>query len=205
MINSHRRAIASIVGALLLIGTVSACTSTPSSSVSAPSSQLSFPEQLKAARAEATSDFERKVLDSAIKTGSISAADYEQAVSVYLKCTSAAGVTIDAIKQPNGIYKWVPQGVTDLNKYGEVTNKCADGTTMRIEGLYKLQVANPNMLSSDEAVVECFHKNNVGPKGYDAKQFDKDFANQFAGSAINVKSDLAQMCLNSLGYAVGTN
>lgn len=201
---STRRA-ALAIGALLLAASLSACTSTPTSSVSGPSSQLSFPELLKADRAEATSDFERGVLDRAISTRTIAAADYEEAVSRYLDCAKAASITIDVIKQPNGIYKWVPKNVSDLDKYGEVTNKCADGTTMRIEGLYKLQVANPNMLSSDEAAAECFQKNNVAPKGYDAAQFNKDFADKFAHSDVDVRSDLAQMCLNSLGFSVGTN
>ncbi len=200
---SYRRPVSligvAVLSCLLLVG----CTSTPTSTVQNPTSQDSFPELLQAAADEATSDFEKDVLDRAVENGKIAAADYEEAVSKYLTCVQDAGIDLDATMQPNGIYAWTPNNVTDLDKYGEVTNDCADGTVMRIEGLYKLQVANPDMLPNDEAAVQCLQENDVAPAGYDVKQFDEDLEAGFDGSGIDTDDDLVQMCLNSLGFAVG--
>lgn len=179
------------------------CSATPTSSVEEPSNRGSLPELLQSSLSEASSGFEKDVLERAIKTGEIAAADYEEAVSKYLTCVTGDGVDLDAVMQPNGIYKWKPNNVSDLDSYGEITNRCADGTVMRIEGLYKLQVVNPGMLPNNEAVVKCLSDNGVAPNGYDATQFDKDVENGFSDTPLDVKNDLTVMCLNSLGYSVG--
>lgn len=86
-------------------------------------------------------DFERDVLNRAVKTGRIDPADYEAAHDKYLECMANAGYDEHDTKMPDGLYKssetmdpnidskqWFKQSVT-----------CSDHTTGIIEGLFRDQ------------------------------------------------------------------
>jgi len=161
-------------------------------------------EQFQLGLPEATSDFERDVLTRASSTGAIAPGDYEEAVTRYLQCTSAAGYTIDTEKQANGIYRWLPQNIDDahLQAYIDDTTACARGTTMIIEGLYKVQVANPDGLDQASAMARCLITYDVVDASYTSADFTKDFGENFAHAPYTVKDPNVIMCLTSLGFAV---
>ncbi|MDR0284258.1 MAG: hypothetical protein LBI33_05120 [Propionibacteriaceae bacterium] len=152
----------------------------------------------------AASDFERDVLGRAVSTGAIAPEDYEEAVSRYLSCTKSAGLVIDTVKQLNGIYQWLPQGVTDANfqDYMDKTTRCAEGTTMAIEGLYKVQVANPEGLDAATAAAQCLVKYGVVEALYSGDDFTKDLDDNFAHAEYKVTDPNVTMCLASLGFAI---
>ena len=200
----------SVVVLLLLIITAG-CTASPK--VIAPGS-LDDPgrgggwlqQQFVFAAEVATSDFERDVLKRAASTGAIAADDYEEAVSRYLRCAAAAGWEIDAVKQANGVYRWLPQNVTaaKLKMYGEDTNRCAEGTVMNIEGLYKVQVVNPDGSDTPTAVTSCFQEHAVAPASYTAKDFTRDYAENFEHAPYVLSDPNVVMCLTSLGFTVSS-
>lgn len=150
----------------------------------------------------ATSEFERDVLDRAKERGSIAAADYEEAVSRYLECAGAAGHAIDTVKQPNGIYRWLPRESVDEDAYLDDTYRCAEGTTMIIEALYKLQVMNPDGLDIGTAAVRCLRENGLVDEAYGLEDFNDDAAEGFSGTPFDASGELAVMCLTSLGFGV---
>jgi len=194
------------MGAVVLIALASTGCSSPVAGPIDPSGMGPgwLQEQFHLDLNEATSDFERDVLTRAISTGAIEPADYEEAVSRYLQCTSAAGYTIDTEKQSNGIYRWLPRNIDDahLQAYIDDTTACARGTTMIIEGLYKVQVANPDGLDQASAMARCLITYDVVDASYTAADFTKDFGENFAHAPYTVKDPTVIICLTSLGFAV---
>lgn len=197
---SAARAVSAAATSLLAFGALVGCTS--GQEVQEAPGGVSFAEQLEIERDGATSDFEREVLDRAVETGEIAAADYEEAVSRYLECTTAAGYTIETIKQPNGIYRWQPINVTDDQAYLDDTYVCAEGTTMIIEALYKLQVVNPDGLDLASAAIACLVENGVVDGSYTVEEFNQDAPDGFEDAPFDATDQLAVMCLTSLGFGI---
>lgn len=167
-----------------------------------PAGSRTFAEALEAEAASATSNFEREVLSRAAESGAIAAADYEEAVSRYLACTADAGYVIDAQKLPNGIYRWIPQDITDDVAYLDDTYACAEGTTMILEALYKLQVTNPDGKDLGTVAIECLRDNGVVDGSYTLEDFNADVPGGFADAPFDGTSEAATMCLTSLGLGV---
>lgn len=167
-------------------------------------------EQFKDARGRAQSDFEREVLDRAIKTGKIEPADYEQAFSRYRQCAQDAGLKEKYTKQPNGIYKVDPPAdlganEKDVNGYMDVMADCAGKAGLiRIEALYRTQVDNPDLIADRRVlVVQCLVK-----AGLVAADYTPDKLTTFLRSDMKKNPDFdpmhaeAQKCLTAGGMAV---
>lgn len=167
-----------------------------------PAGARTFAEALEVEAASATSDFEREVLARATESGAIAPADYEEAVSRYLACSADAGHVIDVQKLPNGIYRWIPQDVTDGAAYLDDTYACAEGTTMVLEALYKLQVMNPDGKDLGTVAIECLRDHGVVDGSYMLEDFNTDAPGGFAGAPFDGTSEAATMCLTSLGFGV---
>ncbi|MBN9374871.1 MAG: hypothetical protein J0I40_05670 [Cellulomonas sp.] len=186
--------------ALALLMATAGCASAQSAPV--PTSGPSFADELRLARDAVTTDFERDVLDRAIASGSISDADYAEAVARYLDCTSRKGYTIDAVKLSNGIYRWQPQNVTNDQAYLNDTYVCAQGTVMVIESLYRMQVVNPDGLDPAHAAVRCLTKYDIVDDTYTVDDFNHDADDGFAHAPFDATGDMAAMCLTSLGFEI---
>ncbi len=151
-----------------------------------------------------TSDFEKVVFERALSAGSISPEDYEEAVARYLQCSGDAGYEIRAVRQANGIYQWLPQGLDEsrMQGYMDATTRCAEGTTMAIEAVYKMQVANPTGADQPTAVVGCLRTYGVTDATYQPEDFVRDLEEGFENAPYTVEDGNVVMCLTSLGFAV---
>jgi len=67
------------------------------------------------------------------------------------------------------------------------TTVCATGTTRIIEGLYKVQVANPDGLDQASAVARCLITYDVVDASYTSADFTKDFNENFAHAPYKLK------------------
>ena len=121
-------------------------------------------------------DFERDVLNRAVKTGRIDPADYEAAHDKYLECMANAGYDEHDNKMPDGLYKssetmdpnidskqWFKQSVT-----------CSDHTTGIIEGLFRDQQDNPERYKDPGILAaQCLMDAGIVDKTYTAAKFNE--------------------------------
>ncbi|RCV55492.1 hypothetical protein [Marinitenerispora sediminis] len=167
---------------------------------------LTLVEQFEQARASATSDFEREVFDRAIENGEISADDYEEAFSRYRQCAQDAGLEESYERQPDGIYQIQPSPFEDdtaSQRYQDLSIECADGTTMRIEALYRTQISNPDLLEDGrEVTLQCLVEAGLVPADYTVEQLHEDFQNGFEDAPFDPMDATAQDCLVRGGYNV---
>lgn len=121
-------------------------------------------------------DFERDVLNRAVKTGRIDPADYEAAHDKYLECMANAGYDEHDTKMPDGLYKssetmdpnidskqWFKQSVT-----------CSDHTTGIIESLFRDQQDNPERYKDPGILAaQCLMDAGIVDKTYTAAKFNE--------------------------------
>jgi hypothetical protein len=166
--------------------------------------ETSLVEQFEQARENATTDFERDVLDRAIAAGEISAADYEEAFSRYRECVEDAGVEETYEMRPDGLYAITPpklDGQAEADEYMEVTGQCADGTTMRIEALYNTQVNNPGLVEDTRLLaVDCLIEEGLAPADYTVETLHADAEAAFEDAPFDPMAPEAQECLVKGGY-----
>lgn len=150
-------------------------------------------------------DFEREVLERAMETGEISQADYDEAFSRYIQCTTDLGYEEKWTKLPSGLYQVTPQvfdSQEDVDKYAEQSTSCADGTIIIIESLFNQQQNNPDLLADPRAIaVQCLLEGGFIDASYTVDDFDRDMKDP--GSASFDASDPdANACLYAAGYAI---
>lgn len=161
------------------------------------------------------SDFERDVLERAVKNGKITQDDYEQAQSKYLECMVSEGYDkLKFNKRPDGIYQLAEDSEVDSG-YGDAVVKCSEGTTMRIEALYRDQQDNPERYKDHSIIaVQCLRDSGIVDSSYTAAQFTKalrktsdgsDFQNYSKVFGFPVNSDDSQTmyCLSLGGLNLG--
>lgn len=129
------------------------------------------------------SEFERSVLERAVKTGRIDQNDYEQAHAKYLQCMTAAGYDqLKYNKMPDGLYKLSDDSVTDAN-YFDKSVECSEGTTRVIEADFRDQQDNPDRYKDPGIVaVQCLRDAGKVDKDYTAAEFNKSVKEVAAGA-----------------------
>lgn len=116
-----------------------------------------------AAAQEATSDFERQVLED----GEITRAEYEEAVHRLVECARDRGTRVTPLEQ-DGLYTYeVPISETSDRDMLE----CSEGTTQVVEALYGDVLRNPRNVDFEELVAECLVRSGLAPEGYDEEQY----------------------------------
>lgn len=109
----------------------------------------SYAAMFEQARQEATSDFERRVLED----NQITRAEYEEAVQLYVKCLADKGITVKAEDQ-DGFFTYSVSSDDDA-KFQQEDGTCAEGTTAYIADLYMNIQANPNNQDINQLTAEC--------------------------------------------------
>lgn len=155
------------------------------------------------------SDFERDVFERAVETGSIPQSDYDEAFNRYERCVSDLGYKDTWTKEANGLYRITPPPLADqeaVNRYGDLTADCADGTTMRIEAMFAQQQSNPDLNADPRAVVvQCLVKGGYVETSYTVDDLDRDLQSGFENASYDVNSPDINACFYSAGYAIATN
>jgi hypothetical protein len=162
-------------------------------------------DQFKEALTRASSDFERGVLDRAISSGKITAADYEEAFNRYRQCAQDSGITETYTKEPTGFYRIEPPAdIKDIDKYMNDTGVCAKNAgLMSIEALYRTQVDNPDLLGDPrEIVVRCLVKAGLVGADYTAEKLMAFVQGGLKTGDFDARAPEAQKCFTAGGIAV---
>ena len=92
-----------------------------------------------------------------------------------------------------------------MNRYGDLTADCADGTTMRIEAMFAQQQSNPDLNADPRAVVvQCLVKAGYVDASYTVDDLDRDLQSGFGNASYDVNSPDINACFYSAGYAITT-
>lgn len=151
--------------------------------------RLRYEEALRAA----TSDFERAVLGD----GEITRAEYEEAVERYVSCMADAGIEV-GLHEQGGYYTYSSAAAPGFDA---THDRCAEGTTLLIAGLYVARLTNPGAEDYDELIVACLIRAGLVEADYTAERFTADATDQtlpfddasagFDGCMANPTLDLA--------------
>lgn len=121
-------------------------------------------------------DFERDVLNRAVKTGRIDPADYEAAHDKYLECMANAGYDEHDTKMPDGLYKSseTMDSNIDSKQWFKQSVTCSDHTTGIIEGLFRDQQDNPERYKDPGILAaQCLMDAGIVDKTYTAAKFNE--------------------------------
>jgi len=121
-------------------------------------------------------DFERDVLNRAVKTGRIDPADYETAHDKYLECMTNAGYDEHDTKMPNGLSKSSEalDPIIDSKQCFKQVITCSAHTTDTIEGLFRDQQDNPERYKDTGILAaQCLTEAEIADKTYTAAKFNE--------------------------------
>lgn len=137
---------------------------------SGPGSDDPYADRCAEALNQATSDFERAVLAD----GTITRAEYEEAVSRYADCMDGAGFPVTLVEQ-HGYYVYDFSAAPGLDAADE---RCAEGNTIIVAGLYIDQLMNPGADDALSLIVRCFIHAGLVDDEYTPEQFMIDATDQ---------------------------
>ncbi len=144
----------------------SACSSGPGIDASNP-----YAAEFENALENATSDFERGVLED----GEITSAEYEEAVDRYLGCMH--DLDVDVTLQASGeMYQFVTSTAEEFDLHDA---DCRRGTTAWVTQLYDAKINNPENVEVElaELAAACLVEAGIAPAGYSAEMLGDDMSN----------------------------
>lgn len=205
-------AAAAAAGLTLLAGCSTQPSESPATGAKVAPSLTALFQQTRDERKDTLSDFEKEVLDRAIATGKIAAADYQEAVSRRTQCMVDAGYTESLETQPNGLIKIVPTVPSegDLNAWNETyfdkSMACAEGNLKVIEMLYRDQQGNPDLLSDPmDIIMNCLQSEGVPTEGFTAADLAKWVENpKSVKLPFSLTDPLVKQCMSNGGVAIET-
>ena len=158
--------VAAVVGALLLIAEMAACSAESPGGGSGP-----YAAEFEQARRNAVTDFQREVLSD----DQITDAEFREVRQRYVDCVADAGMHV--VAQPNGQYDFSPGPANAEQEAAE--RRCSDETTYVIEPLYYLLQVNPDNEDFSALIVECLRQQGVVDDAFTKEDWDR-FVNAFA-------------------------
>lgn len=124
--------------------------------------------QIVQARQQAASDFQRDVLAD----GTITKAEYDEAVNRYVQCLGDKGVAVTAADNGGGYYQYAVASGQDA-KFQQWSDPCAKGTTDLIEDLYIQMLTNPSGGDIDDAVAACLVRKGLVDKSFTGSELKR--------------------------------
>ncbi|WP_125963696.1 hypothetical protein [Bifidobacterium dolichotidis] len=125
-------------------------------------------------------DTQREIIERAIQNdGKVSTADYERAWQAYNQCIVDKGYNPQPLVQIEGIYLdgySLDTSYTEelQQKFENDESSCLCENVLEVQSLYKASKGNPNLLTGDDAIVDCLRRENLVPKSYTVKNFSQD-------------------------------
>ncbi len=96
-----------------------------------------------------------------------------------------------------------PQGTTTSDEEASIQWDCYDATWGETQELFRLQQANPDLLSDFSAAsARCLREAGVVPHDFTGQDFDAALAGPAADMPFEATDLRARTCLVSLGYAI---
>lgn len=123
--------------------------------------------EIEEARQQATSDFERDILND----GEITRAEYDEAIDRYLSCMEDAGVRVGT-EDMGGYYQYSVAGPS--SDYDRHDPDCRRGTIQSIEPVYVAIVRNPNNEDLNELLVRCLKAKGLVPEDFTAQDLREE-------------------------------
>lgn len=195
--------ITAVLGGSALIG-ISAATADqdqtvrPAVSESKPGGIQSLIQERSAS--DSLSAAETEVLKRSAKVGKVSNADYVEAHRNYAKCMAVEGYKPSFRESSKGYMIELPYENVDPKGVDIAMSNCSTGT-QEVRGLYRLQVANPQLLTESRVVaVKCLQNIGAVDADYSPEQFERDWngASYPFDPMVNANND----CLYDAGYAL---
>lgn len=145
-----------------------------------------YSDRIKEAQAEASTDFERQVLED----GDLTRAEYEEAVNRYVECMEAQSVQISPVEQ-SGYFIFSTSTASSL--YDASDDQCRPGTIGLIEALYVDMTMNPENRPFGEVVRECLVARGAVESGFSADDLK---AEESRGGPVTETEDYAECMAN---------
>lgn len=127
----------------------------------------SYAAMFDQARQEATSDFERQVLDD----NQITRVEYDEAVQHFVKCFTDKGINVKAEDQ-DGFYRFSTTTDDDA-RFQQEEGTCAEGTVALIEPLYIQTQQNPNNQDMSQLTADCLVNTGLADPSFDGEKFEE--------------------------------
>lgn len=124
-------------------------------------------------RSNATSDFERSVLED----GEITRAEYTEATQRYVDCMTDQGLSASR-EDHYGVFTYRIDNLTPAQD--KIATDCSLGTTFIIEGLYTGILQNPQQGDPREPFVRCFIASGLVDEDYTAEDYSSDTSSKRA-------------------------
>jgi hypothetical protein len=153
----------------------------------------------------ALTPLEAEVLDRAVTTGFMSAADYEQVHSVFEQCMLQHGVDLPWKKGTDGVYYPVGYDTTQVgftDAQFTVADRECEPLQSVVQYAYQMQQSNPDLLKDpSEQALACLRRRGIVDASYAIAQFKQE---QTAGGMGQFPFDpfdpVANACLAAAGF-----
>lgn len=161
---------------------------------------------MSALRDDGLSAFERQTLERAVTTGAIAQADYDEAFRRFGVCMADAGRPVALTRIAHGVLRLGNpplQDAADLERYVGQLAACTDGTIGRIDGLFRVQQANPDLVAdSSLPAIRCLIEAGAVDGSYGGADFERDVRGGFLQASFDAMAPAANDCLYLAGYSV---
>lgn len=151
-------------------------------------------------------DAQRAVLERVAAAGSMEALDYEQSWAKYRQCMTDLGYReIKLQKYPSGLYTealHLAGTAQQESKYEEDRAQCMAEHVDYVQAAYAMLAGNPNLYEdSDEAIVDCLHREDLVAADYTASTFAEESARgEEDDYSFDIRDMKARSCLASNGH-----
>lgn len=207
------RPLALLVTALSITMALSACTSAPPPDTGrlAPSFRALAQQYLDQSEDE-LSEWDRAVVEKAVKTGRISQADYDEGADNFEACMIAGGERWTRTRHLNGVVEFQPPQVFTTAEEDDnqvrVQGECYTSGYAATQELFAIQQVNPELLSNFSLVaLNCLKKAGMLAEGFPLDEYERvmgphDFPVEYPFDVMDPRS---QTCLWSTGSAISVS
>ncbi|AKV55916.1 hypothetical protein BACT_0226 [Bifidobacterium actinocoloniiforme DSM 22766] len=164
----------------------------------------SIAELAQRALDQGAGDYQGAILRRTVQSGSMNAADYEDAWSKMRQCVADQGYPeYSPHKTSSGIYSLTYESQsgarTENSSYGQAVAQCQQRYVADVSPIYQTQLGNPGLYrDTQQAAIDCLQRAGFVPKSYTVEQFDRERARSDGDEskmAFDFMSPQAQSCL----------
>lgn len=179
----------------VLVFALASCSPTPPSS----DDNALYEAEFERAREEATTDFERDVLEDNVITRD----EYMEAKNRHIECIQAFGLTAELRDTGAGVFQLDVSGAKDENLMFEAVESCNSGTILVIEPLYIGILQNPDRRNLDDLTAECLVAVGIVDAPFTGRDYADESETPGFSSRIMDDSEGAK-CLQNPSYHTGS-
>lgn len=132
--------------------------------------------ELSNAVSDATSDWEREILQRSAEQGFISDEDFAYAEQQMMQCMADRGIPMEKVVDPDtGLVQYETGPVFSQGDEVDTTFKeCSRANGLSVRSLYNSMRRNPDFGDPDELMAACLVAAGLVEPGYSGEDFDRD-------------------------------